>query len=137
MQRDELERWLGAGDAVTPTETEVFLLLEDSPDAASAYVRRSIGFVLAVLRDMYVDEGAVWGWLIRPHPELDAPPADLLRNNRCAQLEELIVVEWNDAVTSSRNERDESGQLDRELPGFFRIMPSEARLPTSRAGIPL
>jgi hypothetical protein len=63
---------------------------------------QSLRFVLAVLRDIYPDDATVWRWLHEPHGELgDAPPADLIRANRAAPLESLVVAKWNEMVADA------------------------------------
>lgn len=53
-------------------------------------------FVLAVLRDIYPDEGAVIRWLNTPHVELRGSTAiDLLSSGRLREIESILVEHWN------------------------------------------
>ena len=53
-------------------------------------------FVLAVLRDLYEHETDVERWLDRPHVEFGGRSAvDLLSSGRVAQVESLLVEQWN------------------------------------------
>ena len=53
-------------------------------------------FVLAVLRDMYEDEGDVERWLHTPHYELGGRAAiDLLSAGRKTEVESVLVQHWN------------------------------------------
>ena len=99
MGRPELERWL-CGDQSLPTAAEVATLLGDGAIRPSQ--EQSIRFVLAVLRDIYADEATVWRFLSEPHHDLgDAPPADLIRADRAAPLESLVVAKWNETVADA------------------------------------
>jgi hypothetical protein len=97
MRQHELEMWLcGDGDD-GPTAIDVAILGAD-PGALSARAIRSIAFVLAVLRDMYPDDAAVWRWLWRPRPDLGyARAADLLLAGDGARVETLVTFQWNAA----------------------------------------
>ena len=53
-------------------------------------------FVLAVLRDIYVDEWEVKRWLNTPHNELGGRSAvDLLSAGCVADVESVLVEHWN------------------------------------------
>jgi hypothetical protein len=115
MRREELESWLCDGVEREPTPTEMAILLGTESDFAAPTTRRTIRFVLAVLRDIYAEEAAVWRWLYRPRSDLaDLRAIDLLRGNRTAQLESLVVSEWNAGVLN-RNlaSRDQETVLSR------------------------
>ena len=99
LGRPELERWL-CGDQSPPTAAEVATLLGNGEPRPSQ--EQSIRFVLAVLRDIYEDDATVWRWLSEPHCDLgDAPPADLIRADRAAPLEMLVVAKWNETVADA------------------------------------
>ena len=99
MGKQELERWLCGDQPSPPTPDDVATLLGAAGEAPRPAQQQSIRFVLAVLRDIYADEAAVWRWLCAPRRDLDdAPAADLLRTGREAQLESLVVAEWNAAA---------------------------------------
>jgi hypothetical protein len=102
MRRHELKAWLlGADEHPIPTRT-IRGFLDLDPDAIPHASRRSLRFVLAVLRDIYVDELEVWLWFVRPRHELgDARPADLLLAGRIVELEALAVHQWNLQSTGS------------------------------------
>jgi hypothetical protein len=95
MRQHELEMWLcGDGDD-GPTAVDVAILGAD-PGALSPQAIRSIGFVLAVLRDMYPDDAAVWRWLWRPRPDLGySRAADLLLAGDATRVETLVTYQWN------------------------------------------
>jgi len=115
MRREELETWLCDGAEREPTPTEMAILLGTESDFAAPSVRRSIRFVLAVLRDIYADEAAVWRWLYRPRSDLaDGRAVDLIRADRSAHIESLVVSEWNAGVLN-RNlaSRDQETVLSR------------------------
>lgn len=96
MQKQRLEAWLCGADDRGPTPTEIAILLGAEPGSVAADVARSIRFVLAVLRDIYADEAAVWRWLCQPRDDLGgARAADLLGAGRAAQVEALVTDEWN------------------------------------------
>jgi hypothetical protein len=100
MRQQELEMWLcGDGDD-GPTAIDVAILGAD-PAGLSTRAIRSIAFVLAVLRDMYVDDAAVWRWLWRPRPDRGyARAADLLMAGDGARVEALVTFQWNAAQTA-------------------------------------
>ena len=53
-------------------------------------------FVLAVLRDIYDQEGDIKRWLNTPHNELGGRSAvDLLSAGRIAEVESVLVQQWN------------------------------------------
>jgi Protein of unknown function (DUF2384) len=104
MLKQELESWLCGdwGELGGPSPKELaFLLGEDRLPTSSSH-HRSIRFVLAVLRDIYQDESAVWHWLCRPRSDLNgARPADLLAGSDAERVEALAVREWNVASAAS------------------------------------
>ena len=100
LGRPELERWL-CGDHSRPTAADIATLRGDS-DGLRPSQEQSLRFVLAVLRDIYPDDATVWRWLCEPHSDLgDAPPADLIRTDRAAPLESLVVAKWNQTVADA------------------------------------
>jgi hypothetical protein len=101
MRQQELEMWLCGSDEDGPTATDVAILGAD-PASLSAAAVRSIGFVLAVLRDIYADDAAVWRWLRRRRPDLAyASAADLLLAGNAARVEALVTYQWNAAQGSA------------------------------------
>jgi hypothetical protein len=97
MRQHELEMWLCGSDDDGPTVADIAILGAD-PAALSARAIRSIRFVLAVLRDIYADDAAVWRWLRRPRPDLGyARAADLLIAGDAARIEALVTYQWNAA----------------------------------------
>ncbi|MFN2566896.1 MAG: hypothetical protein ABR499_18005 [Gemmatimonadaceae bacterium] len=95
MRKNELEMWLCGGDDDGPTATDMAILGADLASLSPAAVR-SIGFVLAALRDIYTDDAAVWRWLRRPRPDLAyARAADLLLAGDTARIEALVTYQWN------------------------------------------
>ena len=109
MRQHDLEMWLcGDGDD-GPTAIDVAILGAD-PGALSDQAIRSIAFVLAVLRDLYTDDAAVWRWLWRPRPDLGyARAADLLLAGDGARVETLATYQWNAAQGADTLERAPSG----------------------------
>jgi len=100
LGKPELERWL-CGDHSRPATADVAALLGATEELRPSQ-EQSLRFVLAVLRDIYPDDATVWRWLCEPHRDLgDAPPADLIRADRAAPLESLVVAKWNDAVADA------------------------------------
>ena len=101
MRQHELEMWLcGDGDD-GPTAADVAILGAD-PAVLSPQAIRSIGFVLAVLRDLYADDAAVWRWLRRPRRDLGyASAADLLLAGDAARVETLATYQWNAAQAAA------------------------------------
>jgi hypothetical protein len=96
MRQHELEEWLRGDDRGTAA-ADVALLGADT-DSINEAVARSIGFVLAVLRDIYTDDTAVWRWLWRPRSELGyARAADLLLRGEGSRIEALVTYQWNAA----------------------------------------
>ena len=96
MRQHELEEWL-RGDDRGAGAADIALLGADT-DSINDAVARSIGFVLAVLRDIYTDDTAVWRWLWRPRSELGyARAADLLLRGDSSRIEALVTYQWNAA----------------------------------------
>ncbi len=109
MRQHELEMWLCGDDDDGPTAVDVAILGAD-PGALSAQAIRSIAFVLAVLRDMYPDDSAVWRWLWRPRPDLGyARAADLLLAGDAARVETLVTYQWNAAQAAGTTLRAGTG----------------------------
>jgi hypothetical protein len=100
LGRPELERWLCAEHS-RPTAADIATLLGEANELRPSQ-EQSLRFVLAVLRDIYPDDATVWRWLCEPHGDLgDAPPADLIRADRAAPLESLVVAKWNETVADA------------------------------------
>ena len=96
MGKDELEAWLCGTDPRGPTSAELIILTGSDSRSLAAPLLRSIRFVLAVLRDVYADDAAVWRWLLLPRLELSgARAADLMCDGRAAEIEARAVSEWN------------------------------------------
>jgi hypothetical protein len=97
MRQHELEEWLRGSDDRGTTAGDLAVLGADTGSVTEA-MARSIGFVLAVLRDIYADDTAVWRWLWRPRSELGfARAADLLLADDSARVESLVTFQWNAA----------------------------------------
>ncbi len=97
MRQHELEEWLRGSDDLGSTAADIAILGADTGSVTEA-TARSIGFVLAVLRDIYADDAAVWRWLWRPRPDLGyARAADLLLAGDGARIEALVTYQWNAA----------------------------------------
>ena len=97
MRQHELEEWLRGSDDRGSTAADIAVLGVDTGSVTEP-IARSIGFVLAVLRDMYADDAAVWRWLWRPRSELGyARAADLLLTGDGGRVEALVTYQWNAA----------------------------------------
>lgn len=97
MRQHELEEWLRGSDDLGSAPADLAILGADTGSVTEA-MARSIGFVLAVLRDIYADDTAVWRWLWRPRSELGyARAADLLLAGDGARIESLVTYQWNAA----------------------------------------
>jgi hypothetical protein len=95
MRTYELKAWLrGSHEPISTTEIGAFLGVE--PYAIPHTSMHSLRFVIAALRDTYVDDLDVWLWFVRPRGDLGgARPADLLLAGRMAELEAAAVRQWN------------------------------------------
>jgi hypothetical protein len=102
MRTHELKAWLlGSHEPVSAAEIGAFLGVE--PRVIPHASIRSLGFVLAALRDTYVDELEVWLWFVQPRSDLGgARPADLVLAGRSAELELAAVRQWNLHSTGDR-----------------------------------
>ena len=99
MRQHELEEWLRGGDDRGTTAADLAILGADT-GLITEQMARSIGFVLAVLRDIYADDAGVWRWLWRPRSDLGyARAADLLRIGDGTRVEALVTYQWNAAQT--------------------------------------
>jgi hypothetical protein len=99
MRQHELEEWLRGSEDRGSTAADIAVLGADTGVVTEA-MARSIGFVLAVLRDIYVDDTAVWRWLWRPRSDLGyARAADLLLAGDAGRVEALVTYQWNAAQT--------------------------------------
>lgn len=102
MRQHELEEWLRGSDDRGTTAADIALLGADTGSITEA-VARSIGFVLAVLRDIYADDAAVWRWLRRPRSDLGyARAVDLLLAGDASRIEALVTYQWNAAQHGAR-----------------------------------
>jgi hypothetical protein len=103
MRQHELEEWLRGSEDRGTTAGDIALLGADTGSINEA-VARSIGFVLAVLRDIYADDVAVWRWLWRPRSDLGyARAVDLLLAGDAARIEALVTYQWNAAQHGARH----------------------------------
>jgi hypothetical protein len=99
MRQHELEEWLRGSDDRGSTAADIAILGADAGSVTEP-IARSIGFVLAALRDIYADDAAVWRWLWRPRSELGyARAADLLLAGDGGRVEALVTYQWNAAQT--------------------------------------
>ena len=97
MRQDELEDWLRGAEDRGAAAADLAILGADTASVTEK-VARSIGFVIAVLRDIYADDAAVWRWLWRPRWELGyARAADALLSGDGARIEALVTYQWNAA----------------------------------------
>jgi len=95
MRTYELKAWLrGSHEPISTTEIGAFLGVE--PYAIPHASMHSLRFVIAALRDTFVDDLDVWLWFVRPRRDLSgACPVDLLLAGRMAELEASAVRQWN------------------------------------------
>jgi hypothetical protein len=104
MTRQELERWLGGDGAALPTMGDVATLLGVPPVAARAFA--PVRFTVAVLRDVFPDDGLVRRWLRAPRAEFDGLSGlDLLWAGNAGAVERLAVREWHDAGATAGRAR--------------------------------
>jgi hypothetical protein len=94
MTRQELERWLCGDGATLPTIADVATLLGVSPAAARAFA--AVRFTVAVLRDVFPDDGLVRRWLRTPRVEFGGLcGVDLLWSGQAGAVERLALREWH------------------------------------------
>ncbi len=106
MRQHDLEVWLRGSDDQGSTAADIAILGADTGSVTEP-IARSIGFVLAALRDIYADDVAVWRWLWRPRSELGyARAADLLLAGDGARIEALVTYQWNAAQARSAHHED-------------------------------
>lgn len=103
MTSEQLELWLCGRDQGLPTAREIAgalgLRLEAVEDTTLLRVserRRTVRFLLAVLRDLFSADRDVRAWLRAPRAELAGrPPLDALLGGRLAEVEALAVADWH------------------------------------------
>ena len=111
MRQHELEVWLRGGDDQGSTAADIAILGADTGSVTEP-IARSIGFVLAALRDIYADDAAVWRWLWRPRSELGyARAADVLLAGDGARIEALVTYQWNAAQSGGGHQPTHEGTL--------------------------
>src|SRR5918999_535999 len=109
MRQHDLEEWLRGGDDRGASAADIAVLGADTGSVTEA-MARSIGFVLAVLRDIYADDAAVWRWLWRPRPDIGyARAADLLLAGDGARIEALVTYQWNAAQSGGARQPAHDG----------------------------
>lgn len=110
MRQHELEEWLRGSEDRGTTAADLAVLGADTGSVTEG-MARSIGFVLAVLRDIYADDTAVWRWLWRPRSELGfARAADLLLAADSARVESLVTFQWNAAQAAGGRQPAHAGR---------------------------
>jgi hypothetical protein len=109
MRQHELEVWLRGSDDQGSTAADIAILGADTGMVTES-IARSIGFVLAALRDIYADDAAVWRWLWRPRSELGyARAADLLLAGDGSRIEALVTYQWNAAQSGGAHQPAREG----------------------------
>lgn len=101
MTRQELETWLCGDGAPLPTLGDVATLLGESPAMVRAVFPARFAparFIVAVLRDVFPDDGLVRRWLRTPRVEFDGLCGrDLLWSGQAGAVERLALREWHEA----------------------------------------
>jgi hypothetical protein len=109
MRQHELEVWLRGSDDRGSMAADIAILGADSGSVTEP-IARSVGFVLAALRDIYADDAAVWRWLWRPRSELGyARAADLLLAGDGTRVEALVTYQWNAAQAAGARQPAHEG----------------------------
>ena len=106
MERHELEQWLSndGGLLLSPLATADALGLPADALADTTLLRtlagaRSLGFILAVLRDAFASDLDLCRWLEAPRAELAGEcPRDALLAGFISAVETLAVQAWNESV---------------------------------------
>ena len=110
MTAAELKVWLHKAPSPNGARRRTSALVGMSANELPAPARRSLQFVLSVLHDMYVDDVEVWLWFVLPrNVHAGVRPIELLLSGRVAELEHLVVREWNRQAA-----RHESGLAELE-----------------------
>jgi hypothetical protein len=100
IHKRQLEAWLVGTYERPITAPTMETLLDVDAETVPAVRRRSMRFVLAVLRDMFRDDRDVRGWLQEARPELGgASAADMLLKGSTEAVESCVVREWNQSTT--------------------------------------
>jgi hypothetical protein len=103
MTRQELEAWLCGDGTPVPTPAEIAAVLGVTHESIAdtsllrvAHRLAGVRFTIAVLRDVFTDDGAVRRWLRAPREEFDGLSAtDLLWAGQARAVEELAMREWH------------------------------------------
>jgi hypothetical protein len=133
MRQHELEVWLRGSDDQGSTAADIAILGVDT-GVVTEPIARSIGFVLAVLRDIYADDAAVWRWLWRPRSELGyARAADLLLAGDGARIEALVTYQWNAAQTGGGQRSVTTARVGTGCE--FGVRSADERLRQKRSGV--
>jgi hypothetical protein len=81
-------------ESVGKSELEGWLLGSWEPPLSDG--ARSRRFILAVLRDLYINDFDVQAWLTTPREELGGATArELMTSKRVADVEALVIRRWN------------------------------------------
>ena len=105
MERDDLERWLCGPDVpLTPPRimaTELGIAADAFADTTllrTAARVRSLRLILAVLRDVFVDDADVTSWLASERDEFGClTPIEAILAGRECDIVDLAVAVWNEA----------------------------------------
>lgn len=103
MTSEQLELWLCGRDQALPSAREIAAAfglrheaIEDTTLLRVSERRRTIRFLLAVLRDLFTSDRDVRAWLRAPRDELAGrPPLDAVLGGRLAEVEALAVADWH------------------------------------------
>ena len=103
MTSEQLELWLCGREQALPTAREIasalglrFEAIEDTTLLRVSERRRTIRFLLALLRDQFATDRDVRAWLRAPRVELAGrPPIEALFGGRLGEVEALAVADWH------------------------------------------
>lgn len=95
MTEAQLRAWLDQPRGRYPSNDDQRALLAVDAEAIPDLTRRALGFVFALLRDIYSDDADARAWLARPTVRASESPLDMLRGGRVADVETLLVRQWN------------------------------------------
>jgi antitoxin Xre/MbcA/ParS-like protein len=105
MREEQLRSWLRSPTGRPASDCDVRELLGDLAARIPDIARRSLGFAIAMLRDIYGSDEEIRDWLGRPARELGAKPIDLLRAGNVRDVESLLVRHWNHRSRASSHGR--------------------------------
>lgn len=98
MSEAQLRAWLRRPRDRDSSAGDERALLAADAETIPDLTRRALGFVFALLRDIYPDDADARAWLTRATLHDSESPIDMLRGGRVADVETLLVRQWNQGV---------------------------------------